>query len=97
LAVKAFLDSLGTWVCVAIAKQHKGTDPAGFTRASPFTLVGLLTWFKERFLVFFGAESFVESCVTSGTVHRKKTEIEEPMWIRRRGSGSYSSSSKGKD
>lgn len=95
--MKAFLDSLETWVCVAIAKQHKGTDPAGFTQASPFTSVGLLTWFRERFLVCFAAEAFVESCVTSGTVHRKKTEIEESMWIRRRGSGSYSSSSEGKD
>lgn len=39
--MKAALDGPETWVHVAMAKQHKGTDPAGLARVSPFTLHSL--------------------------------------------------------
>lgn len=99
LAVKALLDGLETWVHVAIAKQHKGTDPSGFAQVPPFALVGLVMWLRGGFLACFGGEVFVsivvENWATSGTVYGKRRKLPESVSIRR-GSGSYSSGSKGK-
>lgn len=87
MAVKAFLDGPETWVHVAMAKQHRGTDPAGFAQVSPFTSVGLAMRLRGGgFLARFGREVFVrvvESCASSGTVRGKGREVpdkEERKW-----------------